>query len=310
MLNMAESVLRTHNLTKVYKNTTVVNNVSLSIERGQIYGLVGVNGAGKTSLIRMITSQAFKNSGEIELFGKISERELNEMRKRTGAIVETPSFYPFFTAKENLEYYRIQRGIKDKECVDQVLREVNLQDTGKKKFKDFSLGMKQRLGLALALMNNPEFLILDEPINGLDPIGIIEFRDLLLKLNKEKKITILISSHILSELQSLATHYGFIHKGKLIKEISAQELTDLCSEFIELKVNDIAKAEMVLQKELNCNKYDLLPGNIIKVYDFLSDPEELSKVMMKNNIIISLMSVKRGNLEEYFLSLIGGKGDA
>ena len=203
---MAEYVLVTRALTKRYGAAAAVDGVDLAVEKGQIYGLVGRNGAGKTTIIRMLTAQTVPTTGEIELFGQATEKGLATARARTGAMVETPSFYPYLTARENLEYYRRQRGIPGAQCVDRALEQVGLHDAGKKKFKQFSLGMKQRLGLALALMNHPDLLLLDEPINGLDPEGIVEFRNILLELNRQRETTILISSHILSELSNIATH--------------------------------------------------------------------------------------------------------
>ena len=219
---MTEQVLTTQALTKRYGAHTAVDRVDLAVNRGEIYGLVGRNGAGKTTLIRMVTGQTLPTGGALALFGASGGKELSAARARTGVMVETPSFYPYLTARQNLEYYRIQRGIPGKNVVDQVLSEVDLADTGKKTFKNFSLGMKQRLGLALALMARPDFLLLDEPINGLDPEGIVEFRNLLLRLNQERQTTILISSHILSELANLATCYGFIDNGVMLEQISAR----------------------------------------------------------------------------------------
>ena len=230
---MANEILVTRGLTKRYGNHLAVDHVELSIQKGQIYGLVGRNGAGKTTIIRMVTAQTVPTEGEVSLFGASGERELSKMRARTGAMVETPSFYPYLTARQNLEYYRIQRGIPGRRVVDEVLEEVDLAGTGKKTFKNFSLGMKQRLGLALALMNRPDLLLLDEPINGLDPEGIVEFRNLLLRLNQERQTTILISSHILSELANLATCYGFLDNGMMLEQISARALEEKCRACIE-----------------------------------------------------------------------------
>ena len=231
---MTETVLHTKGLTKRYGSHTAVDRAELTVEKGQIYGLVGRNGAGKTTIIRMVTGQTIPTAGEISLFGAAG-RELMKVRARTGVMVETPSFYPYLTARQNLEYYRIQRGIPGKGTVDQALEEVDLADTGKKTFKNFSLGMKQRLGLALALMNRPDFLLLDEPINGLDPEGIVEFRNLLLKLNRERQTTILISSHILPELANLATCYGFIDNGVMLEQITARALEEKCRACIEAR---------------------------------------------------------------------------
>jgi len=200
---MKEIVLQTHNISKKYGEQLAVSNVGMTIRKGQIYGLIGQNGAGKTTLIRMITGLIHRTSGELELLGASGERQLNEARTIIGSLVEMPAFYGNMTAKENLEVSRLVRNIAGKQCVDEVLALVGLKDVEKKKFKNFSLGMKQRLGIANALLGNPGFLILDEPINGLDPVSIVEIRELLKKVNKEKDVTIMISSHILSELSEL-----------------------------------------------------------------------------------------------------------
>lgn len=234
---MAQTLLATRQITKRYGSSVAVDGVSLTLQEGQIYGLVGQNGAGKTTLMRMMTGQTLPSSGELELFGETSPQGIDRMRANLGAVVETPSFFPFFTARENLEYYRRQRGIVGRGCIDDALRQVELGDTGSKKFKDFSLGMKQRLGLALALLNRPAMLLLDEPINGLDPMGIAHFRTLIQKLCEENGVTVLISSHILSELESFATCYGFIHRGKLIEQISEKLLRERCRECLELLVD-------------------------------------------------------------------------
>ena len=294
-------------LTRRYGSTAALDGVNLSIEKGQIYGLVGRNGAGKTTLIRLISGQSFPSSGEIVLFGASTPAGLNQARSRTGAMVETPSFYPYLTARQNLEYYRIQRGIPGRHCVDEALERVNLADTGKKKFKNFSLGMKQRLGLALALLNQPEFLLLDEPINGLDPEGIVEVRELLLQLNRERQTTVLISSHILSELSALATCYGFIEKGCLLEEISARALQEKCRECLELTVDDAPRAATVLEQQLGTRDYEVLPFNKLRLYAYLGEPQMVNETLM--NAGVSLLSSERkgSNLEDYFLSLIGGR---
>lgn len=214
---MVEYVLRTHSVSKQYKHQLVLNKVNLTIKKGSIYGFIGQNGAGKSTLIRLVTGLACPTMGKIELFGQSNERELIEARRRIGTIIEGPALYPHLSAAENLEAHRLLKGIPGKECIQKTLEIVGLQDTGKKKAKNFSLGMKQRLGIAIALIGDPEFLILDEPINGLDPMSVVEIRELLKKLNHEYGITILISSHILSELHLLATHYGIIHKGEFTR---------------------------------------------------------------------------------------------
>ncbi len=303
---MQESILTTKNLTKKYKNTVAISNIDLELKQGEIYGLVGKNGAGKTTILRVITGQTYATSGGISLFGNTSNEALNMERKRIGAIIETPSFYSYMSAIQNLEYYRIQRGIPGKHCVEEALREVGLSDVGNKKYKNFSLGMKQRLGLALALMNKPELLLLDEPINGLDPFGIVEIRNLLLKLNHEKNITILISSHILSELSNLVTYYGFINNGRMIKQLSNEELTRECNKYLELKVGNIEKMTALLETELGCTSYKVTPDNSIYIYEYLNQPAKISELAVRHGINLNSINVKEMNLENYFIQLVGG----
>lgn len=221
-------------------------------------------------------------------------------------MVETPAFYPYLTAEQNLEYYRIQRGIPGRSCVDEALELVRLTGAGKKKFKTFSLGMKQRLGLALALMNQPEFLLLDEPINGLDPEGIVEFRELLLRLNRERQTTILISSHILSELSALATHYAFIDRGRMLETISAADLRERCRDCLELRVDDAARAAQVLEEQLGTRDFEVLPQERLRLYAFLDQPQTVNRVLMEQGVGLISAQQKDSNLEDYFLSLIDG----
>ncbi len=302
---MTDTVLNTKGLTKRYGPHTAVDRAELTVEKGQIYGLVGRNGAGKTTIIRMITGQTLPTAGEITLFGA-GGRDLLKLRARTGVMVETPSFYPYLTARQNLEYYRIQRGIPGKETVDQVLEETDLAGTGKKVFKNFSLGMKQRLGLALALMNRPDFLLLDEPINGLDPEGIVEFRNLLLKLNRERQTTILISSHILPELANLATCYGFIDNGVMLEQITARALEEKCRACIEVGVDDPAAASLVLEQKLGTRDYEVLPGGLLRLYSFLDQPQTVARVLVEGGLALRSIESRGANLEDYFLSMIGG----
>ena len=303
---MAEQVLAARRLTKRYGGALALDSVSMSIEQGMIYGLVGRNGAGKTTLIRMAAGQSFPTSGELELFGEHSDAGLNKVRARLGAMVEIPSFYPYLTARENLEYYRLQRGIPGKACVDEALEYVKLADTGKKKFKAFSLGMKQRLGLALALMNHPDFLLLDEPINGLDPEGIVEFRNILLELNHRRGTTILISSHILTELSNLATHYGFLDKGHMLEEISAAALREKCRACLQITVDDGAKAATVIEQTLGCADYEVLPGGVIRLYACLDQPQTVTAALAQAGVAILGVENRGTDLEDYFLKLIGG----
>ena len=220
--------------------------------------------------------------------------------------MEIPSFYPYLTARENLEYYRRQRGVAGNHVVEDALQKVGLADTGKKKFKAFSLGMKQRLGLALALMNRPDLLLLDEPINGLDPEGIVDFRNLLLELNRQYQTTILISSHILSELQNLATSYGFIDKGQMLEQLSAAELAEKCRDCLELRVSDAPRAAALLERELGFRDFEVLPGGAIRLYEGLEAPEAVTRLLVEQDIALTGVEHRGGNLEDYFLNLIGG----
>ncbi|MEW9095873.1 MAG: ABC transporter ATP-binding protein [Clostridiaceae bacterium] len=303
---MCDTILKTKNITKKYGDHLVVNNVNIDIKQGDIYGLVGKNGAGKTTLLRMICGLTIPSKGEIDLFNETSQSGLNKSRRRTGCIIETPSFYPYLSVKKNLEYYRIQRGIPEKECIDELLKIVGLEDASKKKFKKLSLGMKQRLGLALALMATPDLLILDEPINGLDPTGIVEFREILLKLNRERNTTIIISSHILGELSQMATMYGFINNGELIEQISSKELQEKCKRSLSIKVKNIEKAIVIIEKELGCNEYEVLNDNEIRLYEHIDTPEIIVEALVSNGVVFSSMNQIGVNLENYFINLIGG----
>lgn len=307
---MSKHVLEIKNLSKKYKNTLALDNVNISIKKGDIYGFIGENGAGKTTLIRMITGLGFPNKGQINLFGESDLTEVNKQRKRIGCIIESPALYQNMTAKQNLEIIKTQRGIPESNCIKEVLKIVNLEDTGKKKVKNFSLGMKQRLALAIALLGDPEFLILDEPVNGLDPSGIVEFRNLLKKLNKERGITILISSHLLNELNQLATCYGFIHKGKIVEQITAKELDERCTKHININVDDIEKATFIIENNLNIEEFEVFPNNTIKIYNHLDEVKKISNEIVVNGVGIESINVQGEDLESYFTRLIGGATNA
>lgn len=306
---MNNVVMATHQLTRVYGKTTALDHVTMAIRRGEIYGLVGRNGAGKTTLMRIATGQSVPSEGSVELFGA-SGRGLLRARSRTGAMIETPSFAPFLSAQENLEYYRLQRGIPGKEVVEEALETVGLTDTGGKPFKTFSLGMKQRLGLALALMNHPDLLILDEPVNGLDPEGVAQFRGLLRRLNRERQVTILISSHILTELSTVATCYGFLERGRLLEELSAEALRERCRTCLQLRVDDAGRAVVVLQSTLGTTRFEVLPDNVIALYDLLDRPQEVSAALAAAGVGLYSMEQHGTDLEQYFLRLIGGERNA
>lgn len=303
-------VIKTNNLVKKYGQNLILDNVTITVKQGQIYGLVGNNGAGKTTLFRILSGQSYHSDGSYELLGLSGEKEIIKARKRIGAMIENPSFYPNMTIEQNLEYYRIQRGIPGKKNIDKVLKEVGLFEAKKKKFSNISLGMKQRLALALALLGEPELLILDEPINGLDPSGIIEIRDLLIKLNREKNITIIISSHILSELYNVATCYGFLSKGKLVEELSLEELNERCKSYLEINVTNPKKLSVLLEERLGYKNYKIMPDGVIHLFEKNPVNEEISKLAVDNNIGLKGINEKSANLENYYLSLIGGVKNA
>lgn len=298
-------ILEVNNLEKKYKNFKALSNFNMHIEKGAIYGLIGKNGAGKTTLIRIITGLQDPTSGTYSIYGvSYEDKNIYESRKRIGGIVETPSIYANMTAKENLiEQYKVI-GMPSLNDIDELLELVGLNNTGKKKAKNFSLGMKQRLGIAIALSSNPDFLILDEPINGLDPQGIVEIRELILKLNKKKGITILISSHYLDELSKIATHYGFVDNGKIIKEISATELNKKIRKKIELIVDNVK--EVVKYLESKNISYEVVDNKTINIYGNVN----ISKIVLelsKNKCEIEKIHETEESLENYYINLIGGE---
>lgn len=304
---MSEYVLKSDHLTKIYKTDYALNRVNMSIKKGAIYGFIGQNGAGKSTLIRILNGLATPTDGSIELFGKRDPQDLSEARKRMGSIIEGPALYPNMTARENLETHRLLRGIPGKACIEKTLTLVGLQNTGRKKAKNFSLGMKQRLGLAIALLGDPEFLILDEPTNGLDPMGVVEMRELLKKLNRENGITILISSHILSELHLLATHFGIIHKGELLEQLSANDLHKKCQHYLHIKVDDAEKAATVIEGELATSEFEVMPDGTIKLFRYVDTPGKVSVTLMKAGLVIEQFMPMGEDLEAYFTSRIGGE---
>lgn len=303
---MDDYILRTISLTKRYKDQLALNKVDLSIKKGSIYGFIGQNGAGKSTFIRLVTGLASPTKGKIELFGQSTKSELIQSRKRIGTIIEGPALYPHMNAEENLEVHRLLKGIPGKVCIEKILTLVGLQNAGKKKVKNFSLGMKQRLGIGIALLGNPEFLILDEPINGLDPMGVVEIRELLKRLAHEHGVTILISSHILNELHLLATHYGIIHKGRLLEQLSANELNEKCQQYIHIKVDDPNKATTILETQLKTTHYEVLPDGIIKLFRYLDEPGKVSTTLSNEGLIIEQYMPMSEDLETYFTNLIGG----
>ena len=307
---MSEYILKTNHISKKYGNTVALDDINISIKKGEIYGFIGQNGAGKSTMLRLVTGLAFPSSGSIELFGYDKPGVLTDAQKRMGAIIENPALFLNMSAYENLEVHRLQKGIPGKDCISSTLDIVGLPDTGRKKVKDFSLGMKQRLGLAISLLSDPEFLILDEPTNGLDPMGIVELRELIKKLNREKGITFFISSHILSELHQLATYYGIIHEGKLLEEMSAKTLDEKCKKHLRIKVDRPAKGATVLEIALSTVNFEVMPDGTIKLYDFLDHVRKVSSVLTDNGLVIEHLSQNGDSLESYFSRLVGGVGHA
>ena len=300
---MNTTVLKTKNLGKKYKDFVALDNVNITVHEGDIYGLIGRNGAGKTTLMKIITTLSNKTTGSFELFGK-SDNNLTSTKRRIGCLIENPAFFPNLSAYNNLRYYSIQKGIVDKAQIDEAIKLVGLQDARNKKFKTFSLGMKQRLGIAFAILDNPDFIILDEPINGLDPLGISELRDTFKKLNTEKNITILISSHILSELYLVANRFCIIEKGKVLKEITKEQLDEECSKCIVIKTKDSNKASVILEQELNTTNYKVVDNTEIRLYDYLENTSKVNKVLIENDIEIISIYETGVTLEDYFKSVI------
>ncbi|MGL9747399.1 ATP-binding cassette domain-containing protein [Enterococcus sp. DIV0170] len=301
---MEDTILKTSNLTKTYYRSAGVKDINMTLRKGDIYGFIGKNGAGKTTLLRLITSLIIPTNGSLELFGSGSEQDLIFAGKRIGSMIETPAFFPKMTARGNLEYYRIQRNIDDENEIERVLKLVNLDNTGSKKFSQFSLGMKQRLGLALAIMGDPEFLILDEPINGLDPTGMIEFREIIEKLNKENGITILISSHILSELSQIATRYGIIHNGQILKEFTREELHRDIQGYISMKVSDAEEAGNIIQSNIDSVQFEVYSKEEIRLFNSYDDSSKVIELLSLNGIKIFSSNEMKINLEDYFISII------
>ena len=302
-----ENILKTVDITKKFSKKVAVSAVNMNIKKGDIYGFIGRNGAGKTTLIKMLVGLSQPTSGSIELF---DSKNLNKARRKIGTVIEAPAFIPHLSARQNMLIQLTLLGSKDKSIIDETLKLVGLDNVGNKKVKKFSLGMKQCLGIAMTLMGEPEFLILDEPTNGLDPEGIIEIRQMLKKLNQEKGLTILISSHILGELSKLATRYGIINDGVLIDEFTEQELTERCQSSLIVKVNDINKACEILKSELNTDRFSVLNENTLEVFHFVDNPGKLNSILAKNDIIIDSISKKSVDLEDYFMKVIGGNKDA
>lgn len=300
-------ILETHNLTKAYKDFYALRNLNMQIEKGAIYGFIGKNGAGKTTLIRLLTGLQHPSEGEFTLYGISSKsKEIHRVRRQIAAIIEKPAVYLNLSAYENLRVQAQNAGLPSYQNIEDVLQLVSLAQVGKKKVKNFSLGMKQRLGIAIALISNPNLLLLDEPINGLDPQGIVEMRELILKLNKEKGITVLISSHYLDELSKLATHYGFLDKGTMIKQISAKEWNQACGKQVEIQVSDTKKCVVYLEQQQL--PYTIMDERRILIHQDVQ-LTELVEALAKQQCVVEIFSVREESLESYYMNLVGGQGN-
>lgn len=301
-----EYILKTTNLSKQYKNKKAVSGVNINVEKGDIYGFLGQNGAGKTTTIRMIMGLIKPTEGEVSMFGqKITPGQYSHYG-RIGSIIEASAFYPNLTAAENLEISRRLMGITNKGYLEEALESTGMTEVRNKKVKGFSLGMKQRLGIARALLHKPELLILDEPTNGLDPVGIKEIRRLILDLSMKRKITVFISSHILSEIQQIATKIGIIHEGTLLEEIEFDELKKKSRSYVELKINNDKKASFLLEKSLGITDYRIIEQGIIRIYEKLNEAAAINRIMSENGLEVSGINVMNDTLEDYFLQLTGG----
>jgi len=300
-------ILRTTNLLKKYKDKEVITDVNMSIKKGEIYGFLGPNGAGKTTIMKMMLNLIKPNSGEIEIFGeKLNNHKSYETLKRIGSIIEYPVFYDKLTGRENLELHCEYMGYYDKNAIDKAIKLVNLTEIDNKAVKDFSLGMKQRLGIARAIITKPELLILDEPINGLDPIGIKEIRDILKMLNKEYGITILISSHILGEVEQIADTIGIINNGKLIEEVSMESIRENNTEYIEIITKDCIRAVYILENDLHISNFKVIDNTLIRIYDLELSQKDISKTLILNEVEIETINRKNNTLEDHFLNLLNG----
>ena len=301
---MGNSVITMTNITKRFKKAEVVKDFSLDVKNGSSTGLIGPNGAGKTTIMKILAGLMFQTSGELSFYGSRDDLDLN--RRRMSFMIEAPIVDYNMTAYENLNYVRYVRGYPDKKRIDEVLDIVDLKDTGRKKALKFSLGMRQRLGIAMALLTKPEVLVLDEPVNGLDPEGIVEVRHILQKLSEDQGVTILISSHLLSELSELCTDFSIINKGQLVENLSLEELHDRCRSHIVLRTNNTEKTAAVLEDKLSIGSYKVLQSGDIEIYEQLDAVERISKTVTDSGCIITKLYESGQSLEDYYLEKVGG----
>ncbi|MCC0661560.1 MULTISPECIES: ATP-binding cassette domain-containing protein [unclassified Clostridioides] len=299
-------ILQTNHLTKAIEERVIVSNVNINIKKGEIYGFLGPNGAGKTTIMKMITNLWKPTDGTIEIFGERLTSSSYEVLKRMGSIIEFPTFYDHMSGFENLKLHCEYMGYYSPKSIDNALKMLNLSDASNKPVKSYSLGMKQRLGIARAVLNKPELLILDEPTNGLDPAGIKQIRDSLKMLCTEYDITIMISTHILSEIESIADTIGVINQGKMLKEISMKDISEMNTTYIELSVNDIKRASYLLADKLNIINFKIIDENNIRIYDKNITTQDVSRELTLGGVDISVLHTKMETLEDYFLKITEG----
>ncbi|AJS59940.1 ABC transporter ATP-binding protein [Paenibacillus sp. IHBB 10380] len=299
-------IVRTNHLTKVFQEKEVVSDVSMSIEQGQIYGFLGPNGAGKTTIMKMLLNLVKPTHGEIEMFGEKINHSSKDYLKRIGSIIEYPIFYDKLTAMDNLELHCEYMGFYNKKAIKEALEIVNLVGVEGKAVKNFSLGMKQRLGIARAITTKPDLLILDEPINGLDPVGMKEMRDIFSMLSKEYRMTLLISSHLLGEIELIADTVGIIKEGRFIQEISIDNLRGKNTAYIELETPDLKKAASILENRLQINNFKVMSDFVIRIYESSLSQSDISKALILGDVAIESINKKSVSLEEYFIDQIDG----
>ena len=299
-------IINVKDLTKQYKKQTVVNHANFQIKKGSICGLVGPNGAGKTTIMKMLGGLVLPSEGSMSIFGNTDEKSWAKARERMSFMIETPYANQNLTAQQNLEKQRLQKGLPDQTRIDEVLKKVGLENVDKKKIKEFSLGMKQRFGLANALLAKPEIMVLDEPINGLDPEGIVEIRELLMKLNQQENITIMISSHILSELSLMCDGYLFIQGGNIVKHLTREELHQECRNYLHIHTDNYELALAVLQEKLQITSFDVQKDGSITLYEYVDNVAPVSRTLFENGVLPLELRNGGESLEEYYMSIVGG----
>lgn len=298
-----DTVIETRGLTKRYGGLAALDDVGISVQRGEVLGVVGDNGAGKSTLFKLLCGLAFPTAGEVRLFDAHGQAALERQRSRIGSMIESPGFYPDLSVEKNLECCRIQKGAPGANKVGALLEAVGLEHARKRRAKDLSMGMKQRLGLAMALMGEPEVLVLDEPTSGLDPSGIVEMRDFLQRLNREKGVTVVLSSHHLAELEQIATEYAFLRRGRLMEQVSAEVLRERCADCIDIAVSDSARYVVLLEQELAHARYQVLPDGAVRILDPQLDIEAYSGLASAHDLGIVKLERRRMSLEQYYFDL-------